>query len=276
MKIVGNRLEGARWMESPNHGGPLQERDTVVIHYTSGGDAVSAVRWLCSPPAQASAHLVIGRDAAIYQLVAFDTVAWHAGKSAYQLPDGTRREGYNSYSLGIELDNAGVLQRSGDRFLSWFGRSYAEEEVCRATHRNESAPQYWLRYTEAQVAVTEELCRLLMADCGIKYILGHEEIAPLRKRDPGPAFPLDKLRERIYNPRREEGPEDPAEPPRTGLVTAPQLNIRSGPGSEEPPVAKPLDRGARVSILEEQGGWYRVRAEVEGWVSGRYVDVRPT
>jgi N-acetylmuramoyl-L-alanine amidase len=50
--------------------------------------------------------------------------------------------------------------------------------------------------------VVEEICRLLVAEYGIRHILGHEEIAPQRKIDPGPGFPLDELRGRLLGEGR--------------------------------------------------------------------------
>ena len=223
MKIVDDRIDNAISVESPNRGGSLQARDTIIIHYTAGGDALNSVNWLCNPIAQASAHVVIGRDGRIYQLIPFDTVAWHAGRSSWKLPDGTVREGYNQYSLGIELDNAGILERNGCEYISWFGRSYGEGEVCFATHRNEAQPRYWHRFTEAQLNTVEELCGLLLDKYGLKYVLGHEEVSPLRKQDPGPAFPLEKIRDRILMPRRADGPELEEGYPRSGTVVSPLL-----------------------------------------------------
>ena len=66
--------------------------------------------------------------------------------------------------------------------------------MVRAVHRNETEVTCWHRYPEMQRQVVDELCGLLMAAYGIARILGHEEIAPGRKNDPGPAFPLDELR----------------------------------------------------------------------------------
>ena len=93
----------------------------------SGNDADSAIRTLTGPKYKASAHLVIGRDGAITQLVPFDTVAWHAGISCWE-----GREGLNRLSLGIELDNAGALTRHGIRWRAWFGVEYDDEDVIEA------------------------------------------------------------------------------------------------------------------------------------------------
>ena len=72
--------------------------DSIIIHFTAGRDAVTSAEYLCKDDVKASAHMVIGRKGEIYQLVDFDTVAWHAGESQYG-----GRTGYNKYSIGIEL-----------------------------------------------------------------------------------------------------------------------------------------------------------------------------
>ena len=200
MKIRNHRLEGegegVEYRESPNQGEPYAEGalDTIIVHYTAGANAESAIRTLSDTERRVSAHLVVGRDGAVTQLVPFDTVAWHAGQSRWG-----EREGFNQYSIGIEIDNAGQLEEQDGKLVSWFGREYPEEEVVWGVHRNQMQPTPWHRFTEVQVRVVEEICRLLVAEYEIRHILGHEEIAPQRKIDPGPAFPLDELRARLLN-----------------------------------------------------------------------------
>jgi len=195
---------GVVYRESPNHGGSFGPGlpDTIIIHFTAGESAQASVDWLCNPKSKASAHLVIGRDGSITQLVPFDRIAWHAGKSAYQ-----ERVGFNKYAIGIEIDNAGRLRKSGSQYTAWFGKAYPEEEVVEAVHRNESQTSYWHRYTNEQIAIVRDICSLLVDTYPISSILGHEEIAPGRKVDPGPAFPLDELREVVLHPNKaDEGP----------------------------------------------------------------------
>lgn len=196
MRIRDHRLSanGVQHVDSPNRGphfGP-GDLDTIIIHYTAGANAQSAIDTLCDTERKVSAHLVVARDGTVTQLLPFDTVGWHAGKSTWQ-----GRGGLNDYSIGIEVDNPGRLQRREGSYLSWFDKAYAEEDVVEAVHRNESASAYWHSFPEAQVAVVEQLCALLVRHYGISQILGHEEIAPDRKDDPGPAFPLDDLRDRL-------------------------------------------------------------------------------
>jgi N-acetylmuramoyl-L-alanine amidase len=196
MKIIDHRLckdDGTPYpfVESPNHGGKLTA-EFLVMHFTAGSSAKSAIDWLKNPSAHASAHLVIGRDGSITQLVPFDTVAWHAGKSLW---DG--REGVNNFSLGIEMDNAGKLTRQGTEWVSWVGQAVPDGEVMQATHKNETEPAGWHSYTEAQIQAALEVGLLLMREYQLKEVVGHEDIAPGRKNDPGPAFPMSSFQARL-------------------------------------------------------------------------------
>lgn len=242
--------------------------DTLVIHYTAGRDALSSAQYLARDDVKASAHLVIGRKGEVYQLVPFDTISWHAGISSYG-----GRSGYNNYAIGIELDNAGVLTKTGNDYTAWFGKKYMENEVMQAVHRNESQPRFWHIYTEEQLRVCEEISQLLVDTYHLKQILGHEEIAPGRKQDPGPAFPLDKMRDKILLHDRKTS-EEQAGQIQEGETVPPKLNIRSGPASTFDMVANPLPAGSEVKILEESNGWYRIKTEIEGWVSKGYVKLK--
>jgi len=146
MKISNHRLEGdgVEYRESPNQGGPFAEGnlDTIIVHYTAGANAESAIRTLSDTERRVSAHIVVGRDGAVTQLVPFDTVAWHAGQSRWG-----EREGFNHYSIGIEIDNAGQLEEQDGKCVSWFGREYPEEVVVWGVHRNQTRPTPWHKFT---------------------------------------------------------------------------------------------------------------------------------
>jgi N-acetylmuramoyl-L-alanine amidase len=237
--------------------------DTLIIHYTAGRNAESSAKYLQKPEVKASAHLVIGRNGEIFQLVPFNKIAWHAGKSSYG-----GKSGFNNFSIGIELDNAGVLTKTGNDFQSWFGKKYMQSEVMEGVHRNESQPRFWHIYTEKQLEVNEEVTRLILDKYkSIVNILGHEEISPGRKQDPGPAFPLDRFRRRIIGDNRDDQQPGATALPSSGSVIPGKLNIRSGAGASYKKVANPLVSGQKVEILEEENGWYRVKTEIEGWVS---------
>jgi N-acetylmuramoyl-L-alanine amidase len=280
MKIVNHILQGTAAekisiQETTKTSGKFRTGlpDTIIMHFTAGRDAKSSIRTLADPSVKASAHLVIGRDNSITQMVPFDTISWHAGKSSWE-----DRIGLNKYSIGIEIDNAGRLDKQGEEYLSWFKKSYKPEEVFEGTHRNEDSSTYWHRYTEKQVEIVESITKMLVDSYGIKTILGHEEISPGRKTDPGPAFPLDNMRNNIlYADRQQDEPSEFEVPATTtkderiGLITANKLNVRDSPTAGSNKVSEPLTKGSLVNIVGQQGNWYKVKIETEGWVSSDWV-----
>jgi N-acetylmuramoyl-L-alanine amidase len=270
MEIINHQLKGDNitYKATPNTSGQFANNlpDTIIIHYTAGSSAESSVRTLVDPKSKASAHLVIGRDGSITQLAAFNVVTWHAGESAYK-----DRVGFNKYSIGIEIDNAGPLTQRADGYYSWFGRKYEEKDTVFAIHRNQAAPRYWHAYTEAQIVAVFTICELLKAAYNIKFILGHEEISPKRKEDPGPAFPLDRLRDKILHGARNSEEDESKIAKNIGEVIASKLNIRSAPSEVGDKVALPLPQGTKVKIVESTDGWYKVQTTIEGWVSSKFV-----
>jgi N-acetylmuramoyl-L-alanine amidase len=265
MIIADHYLRGGQVVQraSPNQGGPYQGPypDTVVIHYTAGANAESAIRTLSDPERRVSAHLVLARDGAVTQLVPFDTIAWHAGQSRWG-----DREALNQYSIGIEIDNAGQLEEQDGRLVSWFGRDCPEEEVVWGVHRNQTQLSPWHSFTDVQVRVVEQICRLLISAYDIHHILGHEEIAPQRKIDPGPAFPLDTLRGSLLYPADALGAGPRAR------VTANRLQIRAEPDGKAPRVAGHLLADTELQVLETRGRWCRVSAALEGWVPSTHLE----
>ncbi len=270
MKITNHKLTGnhIKQLNCPKNkqvfGANLP--DSIVIHYTAGSSAESSAKYLCKDNIKASAHLVVGQEGEIYQLVPFNTIAWHAGNSAY----GTRK-GYNRYSIGIEIDNPGVLTKTENGYKTWFGAKVDADNAVKAKHRNESFERYWHVYTEQQIMAVHEICELLTEEYNIQQILGHEEISPGRKKDPGPAFPLDKLRDDLLYNRRdtEEGRQEKS----AGTVNCSMLNIRKGPGTDFEKLMEPLPNGTKINILQSRNGWLKVETTVEGWVSKDYVKI---
>ncbi len=162
------------------------------------------------------------------------------------------------------------MKKVGQQYQSWFGKFYPEEEVMSAIHRNESKERYWHIFKEEQIAIVKEVCEMLVETYGIKEIIGHEEIAPRRKTDPGPAFPLDKLRDTIFSDRKESNP-DTGELPK-GIVTAYELNIRENSTATSNKVNSPLPQGTEVTILDKSGNWLFVSAKIKGWVHERFIN----
>lgn len=144
---------------SSNFNDRLLPIDMILIHYTGMKSAKEALERLCLPESQVSAHYVIGEDGKIYALVDEDKRAWHAGVSCWKNERDT-----NSRSIGIELVNPG--------------------------HEFGYRP-----FPETQINATVELVKDIVARRNIKpsLILGHSDVAPARKTDPGELFPWSLL-----------------------------------------------------------------------------------
>lgn len=141
---------------SPNHGDRRgQIPALIVLHYTGMGDAPSARERLCDPVAEVSAHWLIHEDGLTEALVPEDRRAWHAGAGSWQ-----GREDVNSRSIGIEIANP------GDR-----------------------------PFTAAQMDALCDLLRGIMSrwQIGPEAVIGHSDMAPGRKIDPGLRFDWERL-----------------------------------------------------------------------------------
>lgn len=189
-------IDESHWLTGPNvrhrplpGGSAMPIRRALVIHFTAGASATSSIDFWETPEAKgASAHLVIERDGTIYQCRPFDRTAGHAGVSQWTDPKtGRRFTGLNACSIGIELANA------GDSNVAW-ARNQTGYATLRAVHRNGGRATDWEVYPAAQLAACETVSKLLVARYNLDDVTGHDCIAPARKTDPGPAFPMEALR----------------------------------------------------------------------------------
>ncbi len=143
-----------KWIPSPNFSNrPSPRIDMLVFHYTVSSTLDATVTWFRNPDARASAHYVIGKDGQIVQMVAEEKKAWHAGKSYWQ-----GESGCNAFSIGIEIVNEG---------------------------ENKGIP-----YTPEQYEAAIFLGKRIVEKYGIPAhrVVGHSDIAPYRKIDPGKHF----------------------------------------------------------------------------------------
>lgn len=150
-------VPGAIWHPSPNFGdrrGGLKP-ELIVLHYTAMDNADAALERLCDPVHEVSSHYLVGRQGQLWQLVAEDMRAWHAGAGGWR-----GREDVNSRSIGIEIDND--------------GRSpFSELALVRLESLLDSLLERYRLTPEA--------------------VIGHSDIAPERKHDPGPRFDWRRL-----------------------------------------------------------------------------------
>jgi len=230
MKIVGNILFDDKGKQVPFKRSPniggQFKPEYIIIHYTASSSADGAIYWMVSPQSKVSAHLHEDRSGNFVQLVPFTTVAWHAGQSEWK---GT--VGLNSHSIGIELQNTGTQA-----------------------------------YPQVQLDALALACKAICAVYQIKEILGHSDIAPGRKKDPGPQFPMEWLRKEVLSVE-----------PTVNLVTTKKttsdLNIRET-GKPTAKIISTLPKGTDVNVLDEKDGWSSVfvcNSKIIGWVSSKYL-----
>ena len=196
MNIVRHRLENVPFKPTPNKGGALSPR-YLVLHYTAAGPYETSVTWFQNPQARTSAHLVVGRGGELVQVVPFNRQAFHAGRSRWTTPEGETLERLNAHTLGIELANWGRLREVGGSYLSWTGEVLEPKRVVTVRHKSEITPAPWESYPQAQVDALVDVAVVLVRKYDLKGILGHDDIAPGRKSDPGPAFPLRDFTDRV-------------------------------------------------------------------------------
>jgi N-acetylmuramoyl-L-alanine amidase len=159
-KLIAD-FAGARVEPSPNHGERVDGRapDMLVLHYTGMDDHGRALSWLRNIQSEVSSHYFVWPDGQVVQLVPEARRAWHAGKSFWN-----GETDINSLSIGIEIANAGH-------------------------------PGGLPAYPEAQIAAVVALCRDCIERWSIppQRVLGHSDVAPRRKVDPGENFPWARL-----------------------------------------------------------------------------------
>ena len=254
-----------RFVRSPNIRAGLQP-EYIVMHYTAGPSVKAAVNTLISKSAQVSSHLVIGRDGSIVQLVPFNMVAWHAGISSWE-----GRTSMNYYSFGIELDNNGRLNRIGTKWSSIFKQIIPDNQLIVSRHKNGRGPFGWQTYTDAQLATAVEACRALFLAYQLREVVGHDDVAPQRKSDPGPAFPMDSFRTQV----KDQLSYSPAV--YTSISNVSIRDKASNVGKLLIPGMLP--KGVHLNRYEIKNGWMHVHVldevagikDLDGWVFARYI-----
>jgi N-acetylmuramoyl-L-alanine amidase len=263
--------KAVEFIKSPFVGGALpQPTKIIVIHFTYGASARSSANWFKDKNNRgSSAHVVVDRSGEVIQCVPLNTVAWHAGDS--RLRDLV---GLNRYSIGIELANWGYLQRSGDGWASYSGAKIAKPFI--GVHKNGNpdkghVPIGWEPYPAPQFVSAVEIARALVDTYGVTEIVGHDDISPGRKWDPGPAFDMARFRNQVFGDRKENGDI------RLKVLAADGLNLRTGAGTQFE-AKQLLPAGTVVEPISEDGLWMCVsvigangQPTATGWVHSKYV-----
>ncbi len=182
--------------------GPLGRRQFIVVHF-SAGSSKGVEAYFQQPEALSSVHVMIARDGTVKQMVPFDFAAYHAGAGSWKGVSSLNR-----VSLGIDLENWGPLELRNRAWTSWSGHVVPAEEVLLVGE----PPRPWQKYTELQlVSFVKVACALRQAYPSIEELVGHDQISPGRKTDPGPAFPMAEMQRLVFGAA---GPRAASEPTR--------------------------------------------------------------
>lgn len=165
----------------------------LVIHFTSGATGQSSVDMWRKKADGICAHFVVERDGTVIQACSCNLTCGHAGESKWRDPvTGEVHHNLNNCSIGIEIANAG----SDSGALGWARRQPGFKSI-QARHPNGGPVQEWECFYPAQLAAVERLSVALIARYGIHSVVGHDQIAPDRRDDPGPALDWPKFRKAI-------------------------------------------------------------------------------
>ncbi len=166
-------------------GAVMSIRRFLAIHFTAGGTGLSSIAWWRKLGNGVCAHFVIERDGTIYQCRPCNRTAGHAGSSKWKDPNtGITYHGLNSCSIGIELANGGDA----------FPQRFSDLPPTIARHKNGGPTKEWETYPRAQLDACFALSKTLVERYNLDDVVGHDDVSPGRKSDPGPAFPMAKLR----------------------------------------------------------------------------------
>jgi N-acetylmuramoyl-L-alanine amidase len=147
------------WTPSPNFSVRTLPISTLVLHYTGMKSGAEAIAWLANPASKVSAHYVVDEDGQVVYMVREEDRAQHAGLSYWRgVTDN------NSASIGIEIVNPGH---------EWGYRPFPEEQM------------------DAVVRLVAEIVRTYNIEP--RNVVGHSDVAPARKADPGELFDWERL-----------------------------------------------------------------------------------
>lgn len=278
MRIENHSLcdnTGARYetLPSPNAEPGLKPK-FLLMHYTAGSSSQAAIAVLRNPRPDrpdlaVSAHLVIGRDGRITQLVPFDQIAYHAGDSYWE-----NVRYLNQRAIGIELDNDGYLEFVDGCWRSASGTAYLPEQVLVKAHFKAEQELGWLKFPAVQLAAAFEAAQALVERYQLVDILGHDQVHR-EKPDPGPAFPMAEWRQQLFG--RTEARCEVFQATRAVRLYLDEAGVV--PVTPPRHLASPLPDGTRVKLLKKVKGadgssWSLVNAKrtpagqvnVTGWL----------
>ncbi|WP_397421309.1 N-acetylmuramoyl-L-alanine amidase [Phenylobacterium sp.] len=207
---------------SPNFDTRTAPPSLLVLHYTGMKTGPEALERLCDPEAKVSAHYLVEEDGRVFRLVAEERRAWHAGVSYWR-----GRRNVNGESIGIEIVNPGH---------EWGYRQFPDAQI------------------ESVIALVADI--RTRWDIEDRDIVGHSDVAPDRKDDPGELFPWKRLAEAGHG-LWAEWPPAPGAPIGEGEEGAAVFALQAGLtrlGFDLPPSGR-FDVATTVAVRAFQRHW---------------------
>ncbi len=213
---------------SPNFDTRTSPPSLLVLHYTGMPTGQEALDRLCDPEAKVSSHYLVEEDGRVFRLVAEERRAWHAGVSYWR-----GRRNVNGESIGIEIVNPGH---------EWGYRAFPDAQI------------------ESVIALVSDIrTRWEIED---RDIVGHSDVAPDRKEDPGELFPWKRLAEAGHGIWA-EWPPAPGAPIAEGEEGAAVFALQAGLtrlGFDLPPSGR-FDVATTVAVRAFQRHWRPERVD---------------
>ena len=206
--------------------------DMIILHYTGMETGEAALERLCDPEARVSAHYLVEEDGRVFRLAPEERRCWHAGVSHWR-----GEENLNGVSIGIEIVNPGH---------EWGYRAFPDVQIQSVIELVGHIRERWTVPNDR--------------------ILGHSDVAPARKEDPGELFPWKRLAEAghglWFEPAMERiaalGPPLKPGDEGIGVVVMQSALKRLGYGLEQTGV---YDEATRITVTAFQRHWRQDRVD---------------
>ena len=275
--------EGRRFQEitphrngyEPNKRNP--EPKFIIMHFTTGTRMESTINHFKDPSSGVSTHLLIGRNGRVIQFLPFDRIAHHSGFSWWE-----QQTDLNQSSIGIELDNAGLLIRKPGR---WQRHKIVipDDEVAQAVHWKQYTPKDparfpgWHKFPDVQLEVALKIVRALVERYpSIKEILGHDDVNLRNRYDPGPLFPMQRFRQELFG-RQEPEIDEYVLNHKTDIYANFQGRL---PNLQQKTFDRPLPANTLVKVVRTDGDYALVtvikskdpKAKGTGWIQTASMD----
>jgi N-acetylmuramoyl-L-alanine amidase len=270
--IQNHLLKGAPFIQPPNYSKAACSPRWLAVHFTAGPDYLSTYYTFTNKNIWKYSQLVIDKDGDRYQFGPFNRQAWALGAGCYW----GGKMNIEGEVINVELVGMGWVYKLLGQYGRWFGWptyrfiTVDPARIIQAKHYLETSFKYWVNFPQAQIDSLFDFARDARKAYGLVDAIGHE-VVQIQKVDPGPLFPMAKLRKEVFG-------VDDAMPRLVARSGGVHLHIWASESSAIMPGSW-AERGARVIIRDRLQRWVRVEvtdghaAGKSGWIMERELDV---